>query len=63
MSKNAISFGVDMCSSVHIDNKKKDILILGKGILQGLGETTLTAEAQFSIYFHYQIINLFKHAL
>ena len=28
--KNVIIFGVDMSSSVHIDNKKKDILILGK---------------------------------
>ena len=29
--KKFISFGVDMSSSVHIDNKRKDILILGKG--------------------------------
>ena len=29
--KNVINFAVDMSSSVHIDNKKKDILILGKG--------------------------------
>ena len=28
--KNVIIFGVDMSSSVYIDNKKKDILILGK---------------------------------
>ena len=27
--KNII-FGADMSSSVHIDNKKKDVLILGK---------------------------------
>ena len=26
-----IIFGVDMSSSVHVDNKKKDILILGDG--------------------------------
>ena len=25
--KNAIIFGTDMSSSVHIDNKKKDILV------------------------------------
>ena len=31
MGKNANSFGVDMSPSVHIDNKKKDILILGEG--------------------------------
>ena len=32
-----------MSSSGHVDNKKKDILILGKGPTQGL-EHTLTAE-------------------
>ena len=31
VGKNVINFAVDMSSSVHIDNKKKDILILGKG--------------------------------
>ena len=30
-SKNVISFGVDMSSSMHTDNKNKDISILGKG--------------------------------
>ena len=39
--KQVIIFGADMSSSVHIDNKKKDILILGEGSTQGL---TLTAE-------------------
>ena len=36
--KNVIIFGVDMSSSIHVDNKVKDILILGKGPTQGLGE-------------------------
>ena len=36
MGENAIIFGVDMSSSMHIDNKKKDILILGEGPIQGL---------------------------
>ena len=39
----------DKSLSVHIDNKKKDILVLGTGPTQGLGNTTLTAEAQYSI--------------
>ena len=39
-----------MSSSVHIDNKKKKILILGKGPTQGL-EHTLTAEKMYSINF------------
>ena len=33
-----------MNSSIHIDNKGKDILILGLGPTQGLGENSLTAE-------------------
>ena len=28
-----------MSSSLHIDNKKKDILIFGKGLTQGLEHT------------------------
>ena len=32
-----------MSSAVHIDNKKKDILVLGKAPTQGL-QHTLTAE-------------------
>ena len=48
--QNIIMFGVDMSSSVHIDNKKKDILILGEEPTQGL-EHTLTAEKMFSINF------------
>ena len=48
--QNVIIFGVDMTSSVHVDNKKKDILILGKDQTQGL-EHTLTAEKMYSINF------------
>ena len=40
--QNIIIFGVDMSSSTKIDNRKKDILILGKGPTQGL-EHTLSA--------------------
>ena len=35
-----------MSSSVHIDNKNKDIKILGEGLTQGLDNVTLTAEAK-----------------
>ena len=37
--------------SAHIDNKKKDILILGKGPTQGLDDRTLAAEKIYSINF------------
>ena len=40
-----------MSSSIHIDNKKKDILILGEGTAQGLDDITLTAEAEYLINF------------
>ena len=40
-----------MSSSVHIDNKKKDFLILGKAPAGGLNDATLTAEKEFSINF------------
>ena len=45
-----IIFRVDMSSSTRIDNKIKDILILGKGPTQGL-EHTLSAEKMYSINF------------
>ena len=37
--QNVIIFGADMSSSAHIDNEKKDILILGVGPTQGLDYT------------------------
>ena len=51
MGKNVIVFGADMRSSVHIDNKNKDILILGEGPTQISDDTTLTAEAKYPINF------------
>ena len=41
--RNVIIFGVDMSSSVHVNNKGKNILILGKGPTRGLGDS-LNAE-------------------
>ena len=40
-----------MSSSVHVDNKGKDILILGEGPTQGFNDTILTAEAKYPINF------------
>ena len=45
--QNVLIFGVDMSFPAHIDNKK-NILIFGKGRIQGL-EHTLTAEKMYSI--------------
>ena len=40
-----------MSSSFRIDNEDKDILILGEEPIQGLDDTTLTAEAKYPIIF------------
>ena len=39
-----------MSTSIHVDNKGKDILVLERGPTQGL-ESTLTAEKMYSINF------------
>ena len=45
--QNVIIFGVDMSFTTHIDNKKKNVLILGIGPTRGL-EHALTAEKMYS---------------
>ena len=51
MGKDVIIFGPDMRSSIHIDNKNKDILILDEGPTQGLDDITLTSGAKYLINF------------
>ena len=51
MGGNVIIFRADMRSSVHIDNKNKDILILGKEPTQGVDDIALTARAYYPISF------------
>ena len=48
--QNVLSFGADMSISIDMDNKKKDILVLGRGPTQGL-ESASTAEKMYSINF------------
>ena len=43
IGKNVIIFGTDMISSGYIDNKKKDISILGEAPTQNLNNIMLTA--------------------
>ena len=50
LGRNVIVFGVDMSLSAKLDNRKKDILILGKGPTQGL-KHTLSAEKMYLINF------------
>ena len=72
--KNFIIFGADMNSFLHVDNKGKDILILGEEPTQWLDDTTLTAEAKYPINFtqsgkifvlglHYKGLHLFADAI
>ena len=62
--QTVIIFGANMSFSVYVDNKKKDILIIGKGPTQGLGIHSLTAEKMNSIKFYsYKKTILFKVAL
>ena len=49
--RNVVISGTDMSSAAHVDNKGKDILILGTGPTQGLGKHSLTAEKMYSINF------------
>ena len=50
LCQRALIFGVDMSSSAHIDDKKKYILVLGRGPTQGLQHTLIT-EKMYSINF------------
>ena len=40
----SIMFGADMSSSIHANNKTKNILVVGKDFVQGLDNTTIYAE-------------------
>ena len=51
LARNVIIFGVDMSLWTKIDNRKKDILILGKGATQGLEHTLSTEKKMFLINF------------
>ena len=58
--KNVIILGVDVSSSVHIDNKKRDSLFLGKGPTDGLDDTTMAVQKNYSINFTEQDVLLEK---
>lgn len=46
-----IIFGAGMCSFLQIENETKNALILGKGPTQGLDDTRLIAQKEYSIKF------------
>ena len=49
--RNCIIFGADMSSSSHANNKKSNILVIGKDFVQGINGTTIYAEKFYSINF------------
>ena len=46
--KNVIIFGVDMTNSKHANNKTKDALVLGHGLIQKIDYATIYAEKVYS---------------
>ena len=44
-------FAAGMSSLVHINNKKKGILVLCEGSIDGLDDTELAAEKEYAIHF------------
>ena len=49
--RNVIILGANMSSSLHANNRTKNILVLGKDFIQGLDNTTIYAEKLYSISF------------
>ena len=48
-----IIFGVDTSSLFNFDKEKTGILFLGKGVTEGLDDTTLNNDAEFSLSLHF----------
>ena len=49
--RNVIIFGADLRSSTHVNNKTRNILVLGKDFIQGIDNTTIYAEKMYSTNF------------
>ena len=49
--RNVIVFGADLTNSSHANNKKNNILVLGKDFVQGINGTTVYAEKLYTINF------------
>ena len=53
--KNVVIFGVDNSSSSHTDNQKNNFLVLGEGHIQGINESTGSAEKHLELILVKQI--------
>ena len=45
-----------MSSSMHTNNKTRNILVLGRGFIQGIDDTTIYAEKVYSINFSETVV-------
>ena len=59
MGKIGTIFGADMSSSVHIENKNENSLILGEGPKQELDDITLKVELNILLILHNQEKDLY----
>lgn len=50
-ARYVVNFGIDSRSSCHTDNRKKSVLILGKGMTEGINDGPGAAEKKFGIDF------------
>ena len=46
-----VILGVDISYSVHVDSKRKDIIVLGESLTKGLNETIIIRESTYTINF------------
>ena len=46
-ARNVLIFGADMSFSVHATNRANNIYLMGKGLTQGINDTTIYAEKSF----------------
>ena len=48
IGRNVVIFGVDMSNSKHTNNKTRNVLVLGHGLIQKIDDTTVYAEKMYS---------------
>ena len=63
MGRNVIMFEADMNNSKHANNKTKDVLVLGRGFIQKIDDTTVYAEKMYSPNFSVENKTFCKSAL
>ena len=60
--KNAIILGADLSNSKHANNKTKHVLVLGRGFILKINDTTIYAQKMYSPIFTVEQNILIKFA-